>query len=39
LADDLASSGLGSPSVIVIGDVVRCADQMLALTDNALNAA
>ncbi|MES2149742.1 MAG: uroporphyrinogen-III C-methyltransferase [Pseudomonadota bacterium] len=26
LADDLAVSGLGSPSIIVIGDVVRCAD-------------
>ena len=25
LADDLAISGLGSPSIIVIGDVVRCA--------------
>lgn len=26
LADDLAASGLGSPSIIVVGDVVRCAD-------------
>ncbi len=26
LPDDLAASGLGSPSIIVIGDVVRCAD-------------
>ena len=26
LADDLATSRLGSPSIIVIGDVVRCAD-------------
>ncbi len=26
LADDLAMSGLGSPSIIVVGDVVRCAD-------------
>jgi uroporphyrin-III C-methyltransferase len=26
LADDLAISGLGSPSIIVVGDVVRCAD-------------
>jgi uroporphyrin-III C-methyltransferase len=26
LADDLTISGLGSPSIIVIGDVVRCAD-------------
>ena len=26
LAEDLAISGLGSPSIIVIGDVVRCAD-------------
>ena len=25
LAEDLATSGLGSPSIIVIGDVVRCA--------------
>jgi uroporphyrin-III C-methyltransferase len=26
LADDLVASGLGSPSIIVVGDVVRCAD-------------
>ena len=26
LADDLAASRLGSPSIIVVGDVVRCAD-------------
>ena len=26
LADDLAASKLGSPSIIVVGDVVRCAD-------------
>ena len=26
LARDLAASGLGSPSIIVVGDVVRCAD-------------
>jgi uroporphyrin-III C-methyltransferase len=26
LAGDLALSGLGSPSIIVVGDVVRCAD-------------
>ena len=26
LADDLAIAGLGSPSIIVVGDVVRCAD-------------
>ncbi|CUI05410.1 uroporphyrinogen-III C-methyltransferase [Massilia sp. P8910] len=26
LVEDLAVSGLGSPSIIVIGDVVRCAD-------------
>ena len=39
LADDLRISGLGSPSVIVIGDVVRCADQAFRLTDGALNAA
>ncbi|GGC84602.1 uroporphyrinogen-III C-methyltransferase [Undibacterium terreum] len=31
MASDIAASGLGSPSVIVIGDVVRCADQ--AYTD------
>ncbi|MES2106012.1 MAG: uroporphyrinogen-III C-methyltransferase [Pseudomonadota bacterium] len=29
MAQDIATSGLGSPSVIVIGDVVRCADQIL----------
>ena len=29
LAQDLAVSGLGSPSIIVIGDVVRCADAAL----------
>ena len=28
LADDLAISGLGSPSIIVIGDVVRCAETL-----------
>ena len=33
LADDLVMSGLGSPSMIVIGDVVRCAN---AWTDGAL---
>jgi uroporphyrin-III C-methyltransferase len=27
LADDLHAAGLGSPSIIVVGDVVRCADQ------------
>ena len=26
LADDLAGSGIGSPSIIVVGEVVRCAD-------------
>ena len=26
LADDLAASNLSSPSIIVVGDVVRCAD-------------
>ncbi|MFP5390714.1 MAG: uroporphyrinogen-III C-methyltransferase, partial [Gammaproteobacteria bacterium] len=26
LPDDLAISGLGSPSIIVVGEVVRCAD-------------
>ncbi len=35
LPDDLAMSGLGSPSIIVIGDVVRCAtiggDQLASL--------
>ena len=34
LADDLRISGLGSPSIIVIGDVVRCAGvQSLATLD------
>ena len=27
LPDDLAASNIGSPAIIVIGDVVRCADQ------------
>ena len=31
VVDDLAISGLGSPSIIVIGDVVRCADDWQAL--------
>lgn len=39
LADDLATSGLGSPSVIVIGEVVRCADQMTGLANECVNAA
>ena len=26
LPDDLLASGLGSPSIIVVGEVVRCAD-------------
>lgn len=39
LADDLATSGLGSPSVIVIGEVVRCADQMTGLANGCVNAA
>lgn len=30
LADDLVASGLGSPSIIVVGDVVRCADVVAA---------
>jgi uroporphyrin-III C-methyltransferase len=30
VAADLAIAGLGSPSIIVIGDVVRCADQFPA---------
>ncbi len=28
LAEDLAISGMGSPSIIVVGDVVRCADAL-----------
>lgn len=36
LADDLAISGLGSPSIIVIGDVVRCAVAGLSLGDCAV---
>ena len=35
LAADLATSGLGSSSVIVIGEVVRCAGQSLDLSDVA----
>ena len=35
LADDLAISGLGSPSIIVIGDVVRCADALALSTESA----
>lgn len=31
LVDDLAGSGIGSPSIIVVGDVVRCADAGFAL--------
>ncbi|MFZ6846438.1 uroporphyrinogen-III C-methyltransferase [Undibacterium sp. RuTC16W] len=33
LASDLSASSLGSPSVIVIGDVVRCADVQYQLTN------
>jgi uroporphyrin-III C-methyltransferase len=39
LAEDLAISGLGSPSIIVIGDVVRCADAVDALAAASINAA
>ncbi|CAN5707878.1 uroporphyrinogen-III C-methyltransferase [soil metagenome] len=35
LAEDLSTSGLGSPSVIVVGEVVRCAEQALILADVA----
>lgn len=35
LAEDLATSGLGSPSVIVIGEVVRCAGQAFDLSEVA----
>lgn len=31
LAEDLSASGLGSPSVIVVGEVVACADQVADL--------
>ncbi len=36
LADDLAISGLGSPSIIVIGDVVRCADAVNGIAQAAV---
>lgn len=36
LADDLAISGLGSPSIIVIGDVVRCADTAQQIAEAAV---
>jgi len=36
LADDLAISGLGSPSIIVIGDVVRCADTVQEIAEAAV---
>lgn len=36
LADDLALSGLGSPSIIVIGEVVRCADAVAAIAESAV---
>ena len=39
LAGDLAISGLGSPSIIVIGDVVRCADAVTALAGTSASAA
>jgi len=32
LSEDLAVSGLGSPSIIVVGDVVRCADAVADIT-------
>lgn len=31
LAEDLRTSGLGSPSIIVVGEVVRCADGAVAV--------
>ncbi|MEO7494136.1 MAG: uroporphyrinogen-III C-methyltransferase [Massilia sp.] len=33
LVDDLAGSGIGSPSIIVIGDVVRCANAGFVLEE------
>ncbi|HTD07076.1 uroporphyrinogen-III C-methyltransferase [Undibacterium sp.] len=36
MAQDIAASALGSPSVIVIGDVVRCADQALPVFQPAI---
>lgn len=38
LAADLAVSGIGSPSIIVIGDVVRCADAMTTMASVAATA-
>jgi uroporphyrin-III C-methyltransferase len=35
LSDDLRSSGLGSPSIIVVGDVVRCADGAIPFLNTA----
>ncbi|MES3021039.1 MAG: uroporphyrinogen-III C-methyltransferase [Pseudomonadota bacterium] len=35
LPDDLASSRIGSPSIIVVGDVVRCADAVQVLARSA----
>jgi len=35
LAQDLAISGLGSPSIIVIGNVVRCADTATSIAGSA----
>lgn len=37
LPQALRASGLGSPSIIVIGDVVRCADAWQALSEQALS--
>ncbi len=36
LADDLRAAGIGSPAILVIGEVVRCADQRwLGIADEA----
>lgn len=35
LPQALRDSGLGSPSIIVVGDVVRCADAWQELADQA----
>lgn len=39
LAEDLAISGLGSPSIIVIGNVVRCADTATSIAGQVSMAA
>jgi uroporphyrin-III C-methyltransferase len=38
LSEDIRVSGIGSPSIIVVGDVVRCADAVHSLRTAALKA-